>query len=134
MGSPSSSSLGVWKIKAWGLTVWMAALSYSAESGREYLALCLVGYVAGVFIMDGSVRMMEDRFISRSKEIEKVLSACAAGDYAGVTECQISTNVPLAGLDQIRKLLSLKRSSFWMPYACVGNNDCGLLRNSHDRS
>ena len=73
-----------WKIKAWGLTVWWAVLGYSATSKLTGLPLYLLGYLAVVFVMDCSVRVTQERFLDRSHEIEKALTAYSAGDDDGL--------------------------------------------------
>jgi len=104
-----------WKIKAWGVTVWWAVIGYATSSDRLDLVFYLLTFIAIVFVIDGSVRLIEEKFLERTHEIEKALSALAAGDIESLNISEISTNVQLPTTD-LGSLLTLRRFSFWLPY------------------
>jgi len=104
------------KLKAWSLTIWWAVISYAFTVKQPILVMYLVFFLIIVFLIDATQRITEEKFLLRSNEIEKGLTALTLGDKSSTLGLIISTNVEIPNLRDFGKLLSMKRFAFWFPY------------------
>jgi hypothetical protein len=115
-----------WKLKAGALTLWWAVIAYGTLHQEAALILCVLALVPVVFVFDLSLRLAEEKFLLKSVEIEKALTAFVRGDKDSISRLGISTNIDqeLGGFFLL--ILNWKRFRFWLPYVLVFMVTLGL--------
>lgn len=108
-----------WKLRSWAVTVWWAVIGYTVTSKQPQLLLYLLVFIIIVFLTEVPWRLIEERFLIRANNIEKLLTRFAVGDEEASNEYIISTNIDIPGLQDVKLLLTPKRLTFWGPYAAL---------------
>ncbi|MFQ1770421.1 hypothetical protein ACK37C_06405 [Aeromonas veronii] len=114
-----SNGESAWNLRAWGLSVWSALIAYAYTSKTPELINISIVLLVSVFLIELAIRQIQYQFITKSIRIEKTINSLLIGDALELPENGISTNIDTPSIQELIKLLALKRWLIWFPYALI---------------
>ncbi|WP_139433215.1 hypothetical protein [Aeromonas veronii] len=111
-----SNSESAWNLRAWGLSLWSALIAYAYTSHTPQLITISIVLLITVFFIELAIRQIQYQFIKKSIEIEHSINSLLVGDRLTLPSSGISTNISTPSLNDLLKLLTLKRWLIWFPY------------------
>lgn len=122
-----SNGESAWNMRAWGISVWCALMAYAYTSRHSELFTIALLLVVVVFLIELAIRQVQYKFIDKSVEIERCITAILVGDDPDLPPNGISTNISIPSMMDLRNLLSIKRWLIWLPYCLLAFATIGAI-------